>query len=104
MSASTAIFASLVIAYFGHLTFQGRKDILRFGPAMVAGIGIGLATVAFSALGRDYAFFGAVTNAGAAATFVLVAYAIWSRRDALWGRPDDVRWARGEKTTPPSSP
>jgi heme A synthase len=104
MSASTAILASLVIAYFGHLTYQGRKDILRFGPAMVAGIGIGLATVAFSALGRGYPLFGAVTNAGAAATFVLTAYAIWSRRHIYWRRADDARWARGEKTTPPSSP
>ena len=104
MSASTAVFASLVIAYFGHLTVRGRKDILRFGPAMVAGVAVGLATVAFSALGRDYAFFGTVTNAGAGATFVLVAYAIWRRRDTLWGRPDEVTWARSEKTTPPSSP
>ena len=104
MSVSAAIFASLVIAYFGHLTFQARKDIVRFGPAMVASIGIGLATVALSALGRDYAFFSAVTNAGAAATFLLAAYAIWSRRHIYWRRADDVRWARGEKTTPPSSP
>jgi len=104
MSASTAILASLVIAYFGHITFRARKDILRFGPAMVAGVAVGLATVAFSALGRGYAFFGAVTNTGAAATFVLAAYAIWSRRDTLWRRADAAAWARSEKTTPPSSP
>jgi hypothetical protein len=91
MSASTAFFASLVIAYFCHQTIRARKDILRFGPAMVAGIALGLATVAFGALGRGYEFFGAVTDAGAGATFVLVAYAIWSRRDTLWRRPDDVR-------------
>jgi hypothetical protein len=94
MSASTAVFASLVIAYFAHQTFHARKDIVRFGPAMVAGIGIGLATVAFSALGRGYAFFTAVTNAGAALTFILVAYAIWRRRHTLWRRPGDVRQAR----------
>ena len=104
MSASTAVFASLVIAYFGHLTFHARKDILRFGPAMVAGIAVGLATVAFSAMGRGYVFFGAITNAGAFATFVLAAYAIWSRRYLWWRRPAGVRWARSEKTTPPSSP
>jgi hypothetical protein len=90
MSASTAIVASLVIVYFGHLTFHARKDILRFGPAMVAGVAVGLATVAFSGLGRGYAFLGAITNAGAAATFILVAYAIWSRRETWWRRPDDA--------------
>ena len=91
MSASTAILASLVMAYFLHLTFRARNDILRFGPAMVASIAVGLATVTFSALGRGYQFFGAVTDAGAAATFVLAAYAIWSRRHVLARRPDDVR-------------
>jgi len=94
MSASTAVFASLVIAYFLHQTVRARKDILRFGPAMVAGIAVGLATVTFGALGRGYAFFGAVTNAGAAATFILVAYAIWRRREIWWRRADDVRPAR----------
>ena len=91
MSASTAVLASLVIAYFIHLTIRARKDILRFGPAMVASVAVGLATVTFSALGRGYEFFGAVMDAGAAATFVLAAYAIWSRRHTLWRRPDDVR-------------
>ena len=91
MSASTAVFASLVMAYFLHLTFSARKDIVRFGPAMVAGIAVGLATVIFSAVGRGYEFFGTVTNAGAGATFVLVAYAIWNRRATVWRRPDDVR-------------
>lgn len=104
MSASAAVLASLVMAYFIHLTVGARKDILRFGPAMVAGIAVGLATVVFGALGRGYQFFGAVTDAGAAATFVLAAYAIWSRRHIWWQRPADVRWARNEKTTPPSSP
>jgi len=94
MSASTAILASLVMAYFLHLTFRARNDLLRFGPAMVASVAVGLATVTFSALGRGYAFFGALTDAGAAATFVLAAYAIWSRRHILWRRPDDVRQAR----------
>ena len=94
MSASTALFASLVIAYFGHVTFRARKDIVRFGPAMIASIAAGLVTVAFSALGRDYAFFGAVTNAGACATFILAAYAIWSRRHLWWQRHDDARPAR----------
>ncbi len=104
MSASTAVFASLVIAYFIHLAFRARKDLLRFGPAMVAGVAVGLATVMFGAVGRDYEFFGAVTHAGAAATFLLAAYAIWSRRH-IWSRhPDDVRLARGEGTRPPSSP
>ncbi len=91
MSASTAVLASLVIAYFIHLTIRARKDILRFGPAMVAGVAVGLATVMFGALGRGYEFFGAVMDAGAGVTFVLVAYAIWSRRHTLWRRPDDVR-------------
>ncbi len=91
MSASTAVFASLVIAYFVHITICARKDILRFGPAMVAGVAIGLATVAFGAVARGYEFFGPVTDAGAGATFALVAYAIWSRRHTLWRRPDDVR-------------
>ena len=91
MSASTAVFASFVIGYFIHLTIRARKDILRFGPAMVAGVAVGLATVMFGALGRGYEFFGAVTDAGAGATFALVAYAIWSRRHTLWRRPDDVR-------------
>lgn len=90
MSASTALLASVIVAYFLHLTIRARNDILRFGPAMVAGIGIGLATVAFGALGRGYAFFGAITDAGAAATFILVAYAIWRRRASLWQRRDDV--------------
>jgi hypothetical protein len=91
MSASTAVLASLVIAYFIHLTIRARKDILRFGPAMVAGVAVGLATVMFGALGRGYEFFGAVVDAGAGVTFALVAYAIWSRRNTLWRRPDDVR-------------
>ena len=91
MSASTAILASLVMAYFLHLTFRARNDLLRFGPAMVASVAVGLATVTFSALVRGYAFFGALTDAGAAATFVLAAYAIWSRRHVLARRPDDVR-------------
>ena len=90
MSASTALWASLVAAYFLHLTFRARRDILRFGPAMVAGIGVGLATVAFVALGRGYEFFSAFTNIGAAATFVLVAFAIWRRRASLWQRRDDA--------------
>ena len=90
MSASTALLASVIVAYFLHLTIRARNDILRFGPAMVAGIGIGLATVAFGALGRGYAFFGAITDAGAGATFILVAYAIWRRRASLWQRRDDV--------------
>ena len=94
MSASTAILASLVMGYFLHLTFSARKDILRFGPVMVAGIAVGLATVAFSALGRGYAFFAAVTDGGAAATLILVAYAIWSRRQIWWRRADDARPAR----------
>jgi len=42
MSASTAVLASLVIGYFIHLTVRARKDILRFGPAMVAGIAMAL--------------------------------------------------------------
>lgn len=91
MSASTAVLASLVIAYFIHLTIRARKDILRFGPAMVAGVAVGLATVMFAALGRGYEFFGAVVDAGVGVTFALVAYAIWSRRNTLWRRPDDVR-------------
>jgi hypothetical protein len=103
MSASTAVLASLVMAYFLHLTFSARKDILRFGPAMVAGIAVGLGTVAFGALGRGYEFFGAVTDAGAAATFVLVAYAIWSRRETWWQRPDGARSAETDEITPPSS-
>jgi len=90
MSASTAVFASLVIGYFIHLTVRARKDILRFGPAMVAGIAIGLATVMFGAFGRGYEFFAAVMNAGAGATFILVAYAIWRRRNTLWQRRDDA--------------
>ena len=90
MSASTAVLASLVIAYFIHLTIRARKDILRFGPAMVAGVAVGLATVTFGAFGRGYEFFGAVMNAGAAATFILVAYAIWRRRNLLWRRRDDA--------------
>jgi hypothetical protein len=91
MSASTAILASLVVGYFIHVTIRARKDILRFGPAMAASVAVGLATVAFGALGRGYEFFGAVTDAGAGATFALAAYAIWSRRHTLWHRPDDVR-------------
>jgi hypothetical protein len=91
MSASTAVFASLVIAYFVHITIRARNDILRFGPAMVASIAVGLATVMFGALGRGYEFFSAITDAGAAVTFVLAAYAIWSRRQVLARRPDDVR-------------
>ena len=90
MGASTALLASVIVAYFLHLTIRARNEILRFGPAMVAGIGSGLATVAFGALGRGYEFFGAVTDAGAAATFILVAYAIWRRRASLWQRRDDV--------------
>jgi lipopolysaccharide export LptBFGC system permease protein LptF len=90
MSASTALWASLVAAYFLHLTFRARRDILRFGPAMVAGIGVGLATVAFGALGRGYEFFNIVANIGAAATFILVALAIWRRRASLWQRRDDA--------------
>jgi hypothetical protein len=90
MSASTALWAPVVVAYFLHLTFRARSDILRFGPAMVAGIGVGLATVAFGGLGRGYEFFNAVTNIGAAATFVLVAFAIWRRRASLWQRRDDA--------------
>ena len=42
MSASTAVLASFVVAYFLHLTIRARKDILRFGPAMVAGVAVGL--------------------------------------------------------------
>jgi hypothetical protein len=103
MSASMAVLASFVVAYFLHLTIRARKDILRFGPAMVAGVAVGLATVAFSALGRGYEFFGAVTNAGAGATFVLVAYAIWSRRETWWQRPDSARSTQTEKIIPPSS-
>lgn len=90
MSVSTALLASVIVAYFLHLTFSARSDILRFGPVMVAGIGIGLATVAFGALGRDFEFFTAVMNTGAAATFILVTYAIWRRRDTLWQRREDV--------------
>jgi hypothetical protein len=91
MSASTAILASLVMAYFLHLTFRARNDILRFGPAMVASVVVGLATVMFGAIGRGYEFFGAATDAGAGLTFILAAYAIWRRRHILWRRPDDVR-------------
>ena len=90
MSASTALLVSVIIAYFLHLTIRARNDILRFGPFMVAGIGVGLATVAFGALGRGYAYFDAIMDTGAAATFILVAYAIWRRRDTLWQRRDDI--------------
>jgi len=91
MSASTAVLASLVIAYFIRLIIRARKDILRFGPAMVASVAVGLATVMFGALDRGNEFFGAITDAGAGLTFALAAYAIWSRRHTLWRRPDDVR-------------
>jgi len=104
MSASTAIFASLVTAYFLHLAFGARRDILRFGPAMVAGIAVGLATVMFGWVGRGYAFFHPLADAGAAATFVLVAYAIWSRRHVWWRRPDAVGETPADEAMPPSSP
>jgi len=44
----------------------------------------------FGAFGRGYEFFAAVMNAGAGATFILVAYAIWRRRNTLWQRRDDA--------------
>ena len=90
MSASTLLLGSLVIGYFALITIRARNDILRFGPAMVAGVGVGLATVLFGAIGRSYAFFTAVMDTGAAVTFVLVAYAIWRRRDTLWQRRDQA--------------
>jgi hypothetical protein len=90
MSASTVVLASAVIGYFLFLTIRARNDIRRFGPAMVAGVGVGLATVLFGAFGRGHELFTAIMDTGAAVTFVLVAYAIWRRRNTLWQRRDDV--------------
>ena len=90
MSASTAVLGSAIIGYFLFLTIRARNDFLRFGPAMVAGVAVGFATVLFGALGRGHEFFTAITDIGAAVTFVLVAYAIWRRRGTLWQHRDDV--------------
>jgi hypothetical protein len=90
MTLWTLTLAVLFNGYLLYIVVRARKAVLRFGPAMVAAVIVGLATVVFGEFGRHYESFVAIMNVGSGLTFFLVVYALWSRRNLLWQRPDDA--------------
>ena len=99
MAASAFFLALAFDGYLMWLVAQSWTDIVRFGPAMLAGVAAAFVAVALGEIGilRGAARYGDWMAVATVVAFALMAYALWRGRGRWWRRSDQPSAADDNK-------